>query len=104
MHAAYDNPLRELISGDVYALLAEHNLLNAKGIRDYKIRQEFRALRDQDVSASDAIEELRDRYPYLQFDTLRKIVYGLRKRSHGDREASPSQSMDAGAETRRRAA
>ena len=35
MHAAYDNPLRELISGDVYALLAEHNLLNAKGIRDY---------------------------------------------------------------------
>ena len=81
MHAAsYENPLRELISGDVYAVLAEHNLLNEKGIRDYTIRQEFRALRERDVSASDAIEELRDRYPYLQFDTLRKIVYGLRKR------------------------
>jgi hypothetical protein len=80
MEAAYDNPLREFISGDAYALLKEHNLLNPKAIRDYRIRQEFRALREADVSASDAIEELRDRYPYLQFDTLRKIVYGLRKR------------------------
>jgi hypothetical protein len=80
MHAYADNPLRELIPGDVYALLAEHNLLNEKGIRDFTIRQEFRALREQDVSASDAIDELRARYPYLQFDTLRKIVYGLRKR------------------------
>ena len=74
------NPLRDIVSADVYALLAEHNLLNEKGVRDYRIRQEFRALREEDVSASDALERLCDRYPYLQFDTLRKIVYGLRKR------------------------
>lgn len=74
------NPLREIVSADVYAALAEHNLLNEKGVRDYRIRQEFRALRDEDVSASEALERLCDRYAYLQFDTLRKIVYGLRKR------------------------
>ena len=78
MHAA--NPLNGLISSDVYAVLAEHNLLSEKGIRDYKIRQEFRELREREVPASEAIEELRDRYPYLQFDTIRKIVYGPRKR------------------------
>ncbi len=74
------NPLREIVSADVYTLLTEHNLLNEKGVRDYRIRQEFRALREADVSSSDALERLCDRYPYLQFDTLRKIVYGLRKR------------------------
>lgn len=78
--SAEQNPLRGLISADVYAVLAEHNLLSEKGIRDFVIRSEFRDLRDRDVPASEAIEELRDRYPYLQFDTLRKIVYGLRKR------------------------
>ena len=74
------NPLNGLISEDVYALLAEHNLLSEKGVRDYQIRNEFRSLRRSNVPAYEAIEELREQYPYLQFDTIRKIVYGLRKR------------------------
>lgn len=74
------NPLAELISDDVYDLLETHNLLNEKSVRDFQIRRKFRYMREEDVPAYDAIEQLRDEYPYLQFDTIRKIVYKLNKR------------------------
>ena len=74
------NPLSDLISDDVFATLEHHNLLSEKGIRDYQIRMKFRSLRDQEVPACDAIEQLREEYPYLQFDTVRKIVYKLNGR------------------------
>ncbi len=74
------NPLGDLVPSEIYALLSEHNLLNEKGVRDYQIRQQFRDLRENDVPAYAAIEELREQHPYLQFDTIRKIVYGLRRR------------------------
>ena len=69
------NPLADLIPDEVFALLDRHNLLSEKGIRDFEIRQRFRSLRDAHVSAGDAIDRLREEYPYLQFDTIRKIVY-----------------------------
>ena len=78
---AAQNPLDGLVSPDVYQVLEEHNLLSEKGVRDYHMRQRFRALRAEDVPAFEAIEELREEHPYLQFDTIRKIVYGLRRRS-----------------------
>ena len=81
MEIPNSNPLDGLIPPDVYRLLEQHNLLNEKGVRDYTIRQQFRELRAKEVPAYEAIEELRDQYPYLQFDTIRKIVYGLRRRS-----------------------
>ncbi|MEZ4701402.1 MAG: hypothetical protein R2834_13785 [Rhodothermales bacterium] len=71
------NPLSELISDELYDMLASHSLLSDKGIRDYQIRMKFRMMRDNDVPACDAIEQLRNEYPYLQFDTVRKIVYKL---------------------------
>ena len=71
------NPLSGLIGDDVYEVLETHNLLNEKGVRDYQIRKRFREMRTEDVPAYDAIESLRDEYPYLQFDTIRKIVYKL---------------------------
>ena len=74
------NPLAELISDDVYHLLEEHNLFNEKSVRDYQIRRKFRSMRSDDVPAYDAIEQLREDYPYLQFDTIRKIVYKLNSR------------------------
>lgn len=74
------NPLAELISDDVYDVLETHNLLNEKSVRDFQIRRKFRYMRDEEVPAYDAIEQLRDEYPYLQFDTIRKIVYKLNKR------------------------
>ena len=77
---AEQNPLSGLVSEDVYALLQEHDLLSEKGVRDYQIRKQFRSMRRRNVPAYEAIEELREQHPYLQFDTIRKIVYGLRKR------------------------
>ena len=79
MQALDHNPLQGLITEDTYALLREHNLLSDKGVRDYQIRRAFRTMRKRDVPASEAIEQLREQHPYLQFDTIRKIVYGLRK-------------------------
>ena len=38
-------------------------------------------MRGDDMPAYEAIEELREQHPYLQFDTIRKIVYGLRRRT-----------------------
>jgi hypothetical protein len=71
------NPLSGLISDEVYNVLDDHNLLSEKGVRDFEIRSRFRSLRDNNVTAYDAIENLRNLYPYLQFDTIRKIVYRL---------------------------
>ena len=79
MHAR-PNPLSGLIPDDLYRTLQEHDVLSEKGVRDYRIRTEFREMREEEVPAYQAIEELRERHPYLQFDTIRKIVYGLRKR------------------------
>ena len=74
------NPLEGLIPDDLYSLREQHQLLSEKGVRDYQIRQKFRSYRNQNVPAYDAIESLRDEYPYLQFDTIRKIVYKLNGR------------------------
>ena len=71
------NPLSGLVTDQVYSKLDEHNLLSDKGVRDYHIRQQFRSLRSVSVPAYDAIEQLREEYPYLQFDTIRKIVYKI---------------------------
>lgn len=71
------NPLEGLISDDIYDVLDDHNLLSEKGVRDYQIRKAFKTMRSQNVPAYDAIEMLREEYPYLQFDTIRKIVYKL---------------------------
>ena len=74
------NPLSELITDDVYDMLESHDLLNEKSVRDFMIRRKFRTMREGDIPAYDAIEQLREEYPYLQFDTIRKIVYKLNKK------------------------
>lgn len=74
---AVDNPISEIVSDETYELLDKHNLLRDKGVRDYQMRQTFQELRERDVSAADAIERIREDHPYLQFDTIRKIVYQI---------------------------
>ncbi|MBN1300576.1 MAG: hypothetical protein JW995_05110 [Melioribacteraceae bacterium] len=73
------NPLSDLISDEIYELLSERGLINEKSVRDHTIRKKFKNMRTAKVSASDAIEMLRKEYPYLQFDTIRKIVYHIHK-------------------------
>ena len=72
------NPLSALISDETFKLLNSKGLLNEKSLRDYQIRKKFKLLRNENVNASDAIDILRKEYPYLQFDTVRKIVYHIK--------------------------
>ncbi|RFM23223.1 MAG: hypothetical protein D0433_12130 [Candidatus Thermochlorobacter aerophilum] len=69
------NPIRELVSDDVFIKLRQNRLIDEKQLRDYHIRQLFKAARERKLSAADAIEYVQKEYPYLQFDTIRKIVY-----------------------------
>jgi len=77
--AKIDNPLSDLISDEIYDLLDAHGLIDEKAVRDYQIRKRFKQLRATKVSAGDAIDTIREDYPYLQFDTIRKIVYQISK-------------------------
>lgn len=72
---ANNNPIPELINDEVYGLLNSRGLINEKSVRDYLIKKRFKDMRDSKVRASEAIDTLREEYPYLQFDTIRKIVY-----------------------------
>lgn len=72
------NPLADLITDDVYDLLNNKGLINNRKIRDYHMRKRFFELRQLKNSAGQAFEALRAEYPYLQYDTIRKIVYGTR--------------------------
>lgn len=70
-----ENPLSELISDEVYSVLDSRGLINKKSVRDYMIRKRFDNLREKEISAGDAIEKIQEDYPYLQFDSIRKIIY-----------------------------
>lgn len=74
------NPVADIIPDDLFLKLNDLGLIDEKGIRDYQIRIKFRLMRSQ-MPAADAIETLRSDYPYLQYDTIRKIVYQSKKRS-----------------------
>ena len=73
------NPLSDLIPDDIYETLNSRGLINEKSVRDHLIRNKFLDLKSRNVSASQAIELIRQEYPYLQFDTIRKIVYQVQK-------------------------
>lgn len=69
------NPIADLISDEIYELLLSRGLINERAVRDYIIRKKFKQLRSQKLRTGDAIDSLRAEYPYLQFDTIRKIVH-----------------------------
>jgi len=76
-----NNPISDLISDDVFELLNSRGLIHERAVRDYRIRVKFKALRAQKIRTGDAIDSLRDEYPYLQFDTIRKIVHNPPKQA-----------------------
>ncbi len=71
----HKNPLKDLISDEVYEILNSRGLLHETSVRDREIRIRFRILRSQKMKVADAIEVLMKDYPYLQFDTIKKIVH-----------------------------
>jgi hypothetical protein len=75
VESAFANPISELISDEVFYLLKDKNLINEKNLRDYQIKKQFKTLRNKSFSSTDAIEAIRREYPYLQFDSIRKIIY-----------------------------
>ena len=77
--AKIENPLSDLVSDDIYELLDSHGVIDEKAVRDYRIRKKFKQLRATKISAGDAIDTIREDYQYLQFDTIRKIVYQISK-------------------------
>ncbi len=74
-----NNVLSDLVSDEIYYALQEHGLFDEKAIRDYHIRKSFKEFR-KTMNTTFAIEKLQQLYPYLQFDTLRKIVYRVGNR------------------------
>jgi hypothetical protein len=76
------NPLSDLISDDIFELLFSRGLIHERAVRDYRIRMKFKALRAQKIRTGDAIDSLREEYPYLQFDTIRKIVHNPPKQAN----------------------
>ena len=68
------NPLADLIDDETFAALQQLRLIDQKSLRDFEIRKTYREMRER-MSASDAIDKLQKMHPYLQFDTIRKIVY-----------------------------
>jgi len=69
------NPLSELITDDIYNMLVNKGLINENSVRNYLIKKKYHELRMQKVSTGDAIEHIREEFPYLQHDTIRKLVY-----------------------------
>ncbi len=43
-----------------------------------EIKRKYLHLRDAGIPATDAIDLVLQEYPYLQYDTLRKIIYSVR--------------------------
>jgi len=75
LESMFANPISELISDEIYYLLKDKNLINEKNLRDYQIKKKFKELRSSSSSSTEAIESIRQDYPYLQFDSIRKIIY-----------------------------
>ena len=51
-----------------------------------EIKRKYLYLRDTGIPATDAIELVLQEYPYLQYDTLRKIIYSVRLPTESGRE------------------
>ena len=71
------NPIAHLVPDEVYSRLENLDLLNLKKLRDYEMRSLYEDFK-KEMNANDAIEAVRDEYPYLQFDTVRKIIYSVK--------------------------
>src|SRR5271165_4837093 len=76
--AVANNPVPDLIPDEMYQILLAHDLISEKGIRDHIIRKAFKAMRDeQELKSCEALARLQAVYPYLQIDTIRKIIYRI---------------------------
>ncbi|MCB0279271.1 MAG: hypothetical protein KDD94_07205 [Calditrichaeota bacterium] len=71
------NPFPNLLTDSVFKTLFDLDLLNEKKLRDYEMRSKYEMYKSS-MNATDAIEKVREEYPYLQTDTVRKIIYSVK--------------------------
>ncbi len=72
------NPIRQILSDDLYNQLERLNLINKKVLRDFQIKRKYLDLRNGGKKSAEAIEEILEAYPYIQVDTVRKIIYSVK--------------------------
>jgi|GEM_PF-954927 len=72
------NPIHQIVPDELYNKLNALNLLNKKVLRDFQIKRRYLELRKKGMTSSDSIEEILMEYGYLQFDTVRKIIYSVK--------------------------
>ncbi|MEO0898357.1 MAG: hypothetical protein AAFY71_18230 [Bacteroidota bacterium] len=72
------NPIPQIVSDELYDTLVRLNLLNQKVLRDFEIKRAYLCFRNDGYRSADAIEQVLENYPYLQFDTVRKIIYSVK--------------------------
>lgn len=70
------NPLADIISEKAYNELSSRGLLNKIGVRNHRIKNIVAHEKCNGVSNKDAINKAREHFPYLIFETVRKIVNG----------------------------
>jgi hypothetical protein len=68
------NPLRNIITDEQFQFLMDKGFLNERAVRDFYIRKKFYKLKRRH-SPKKIISELREEFPYLSLETIRKIVY-----------------------------
>ena len=90
MRGAMNNPICQIVSDELYLTLEKLNLLNQKVIRDFQIKRRYQDYRDQGFRSADAIERILEDFPYLQFDTVRKIIYSVTLPEELDERNSPT--------------
>ncbi len=73
------NLLSDLMDDELYEALNRLGVLNHRATRDYYIRKKFKLLTKK-RKPGPIIEELREEFPYLAIDTIRKIVYSKNRR------------------------
>lgn len=71
------NPIHQIVSDEIYSTLVKLNLINHKVIRDFQIKRRYQDLRNDGLRSADAIDAILEEYAYLQFDTVRKIIYSV---------------------------
>jgi hypothetical protein len=72
------NPIRQILPDDLFRTLLDLGLINRKVLRDFEIKRKYKSLRRQGQKSTEAIDTILSLYPYLQFDTVRKIIYSIR--------------------------
>jgi len=68
------NPLSEIITNEQFEQLNKIGVFSENGIRDYSIKKKYKELKPG-RSVEEAIEIINAEFPYLQFETVRKIVH-----------------------------